>query len=56
VFDIARRDGKTQVRFTHAGLLPKQECYEDCAGAWSSLIKSNLRKLITIGERAKEEI
>jgi hypothetical protein len=56
VFDIVRRDGKTQVRFTHAGLLPAHECFEDCASAWSSLIKSNLRKLITLGERAREEI
>jgi hypothetical protein len=56
VFDIVKRDGKTQVRFTHAGLLPDHECFEDCSSAWSSLIKSNLRKLITLGERAKEEI
>lgn len=56
VFDITKREGKTQVRFTHAGLLPGYECYEDCASAWSSLVKHSLRKLITTGERAREEI
>src|SRR5687768_9006914 len=40
VFDIVKRGGKTQVRFTHAGLLPDHECFEDCSTAWSSLIKS----------------
>jgi hypothetical protein len=56
VFDIAKRDGKTQVRFTHAGLLQEHECYEDCASAWSSLVKHSLRKLIITGERAQGEI
>src|SRR5204863_2811749 len=27
VFDIEKSDGKTRIRFTHAGLLPDHECY-----------------------------
>ena len=29
-FEIAEKDGKTQVRFTHSGLIPEIECYRDC--------------------------
>lgn len=50
VFDISRKDGKTEVRFTHIGLVPKFECYGDCSGAWSTLINSNLRNLIASGK------
>jgi uncharacterized protein YndB with AHSA1/START domain len=50
VFEIARKGGKTELRFTHAGLVPAFECYGGCSGAWGSLIETNLRKLITTGK------
>ena len=50
VFDIAQKDGKTEVRFTHIGLVPRFECYGDCSGAWGELITGNLRGLITTGK------
>ena len=50
VFDISRRGGKTEVRFTHVGLVPRFQCYGDCSGAWGTLISDNLRKLITTGK------
>lgn len=49
VFEIGRRDGKTELRFTHVGLVPAIECYRDCSGAWASLINRSLRALITTG-------
>jgi hypothetical protein len=49
VFDITRRGGKTELRFTHVGLVPEFECYRDCSSGWSALIDGNLRKLITTG-------
>jgi activator of Hsp90 ATPase-like protein len=50
VFDISQKDGKTEVRFTHVGLVPRFECYGDCSGAWSTLVNTNLQKLITTGK------
>ena len=46
VFDISEHDGKTEVRFTHAGLVPQIECYGSCSNAWGMLINGNLRQLI----------
>jgi len=50
VFDISEKDGKTEVRFTHVGLVPQYECYGGCSNAWGSLITGNLHNLITTGK------
>jgi len=49
VFDISRKGGKTEVRFTHKGLVKAFECYDTCSNAWGALITGNLRGLITTG-------
>jgi len=35
VFEIAEKGDKTEVRFTHVGLVPGIECYDGCSGAWA---------------------
>jgi hypothetical protein len=50
VFDIAKKGDKTELRFTHFGLVPAFECYGGCSGAWGALVDGNLRKLITTGK------
>jgi hypothetical protein len=50
VFEIARKEGKTEVRFTHVGLVPAFECYGGCSGAWGFYIDDSLRKLIATGK------
>ena len=50
VFDIAKRDYKTELRFTHVGLVPAYECYNNCSNAWDLLVTGNLRNLITTGK------
>jgi uncharacterized protein YndB with AHSA1/START domain len=50
VFDIAKKDGKTELRFTHVGLVPRIECYGQCAGAWGFYINESLRGLIETGK------
>ncbi len=48
-FDISEKDGETQVRFEHIGLVPAYECYNDCADAWGMFINGSLRNLIATG-------
>ena len=50
VFEIARKGGKTELRFTHVGLVPACQCYRDCAGAWGFYVNDSLRGLITTGK------
>jgi hypothetical protein len=49
VFDIARAGDHTEVTFTHVGLTPDVECYDQCSPAWSFYIADSLRRLITTG-------
>jgi len=50
VFEISEKVGKTEVRFTYAGLVPKIECYGSCSSAWGLLVNGNSRKLIATGK------
>jgi Activator of Hsp90 ATPase homolog 1-like protein len=49
-FEISKQDNKTQLRFTHLGLVPQYECYEVCRDAWSNYIHNSLRSLISTGK------
>lgn len=49
-FDVSEKDHKTEVRFTHHGLVPESECYDDCSNAWGSYINGSLKSLITTGK------
>ena len=53
-FKIAEKDGKTQIRFTHVGLVPKVECYDACVKGWSQYINGSLFKLLTEGKGMPE--
>jgi|SRR5688500_17812284 len=50
VFEITKKDNKTEVRFTHEGLVPDYECYNVCFDAWTAYIQNSLKKLITTGK------
>ena len=49
VFDIAKKGDKTELRFTHVGLVPALECYGACSDGWSFYVKDSLRELIQTG-------
>jgi hypothetical protein len=53
IFEIYGINNKTQLRFTHQGLVPKIECYGDCSNAWGQLIQQSLFSLITTGKGKK---
>lgn len=50
VFEISKVGDKTQVTFSHLGLVPEYECYEVCRDAWTSYIQGSLKNLITTGK------
>lgn len=50
IFDISKKGDKTEVCFTHVGLVPESECYDACSNAWGSYINGCLRSLITSGK------
>jgi hypothetical protein len=50
IFELSEKDNKTQVRFTHQGLVPEYECFDICKNAWSQYIQQSLYNLITTGK------
>lgn len=49
-FEISKKNDKTQVRFTHQGLVPQQECFDSCSNAWTDIVNQSLRSLIVTGK------
>jgi hypothetical protein len=49
-FEISRRGDKTQLVFTHIGLVPEYECYEACNQGWTHYIQNSLKSLIETGK------
>jgi hypothetical protein len=49
-FEIAKKGSKTQIRFTHLGLIPTCECYGDCSNGWKDYISHSLLNLIATGK------
>jgi hypothetical protein len=53
VFEIKPTGDKTELHFTHIGLVPEFECYNDCKGGWTALIQKSLTSLLKTGKGAK---
>jgi hypothetical protein len=49
IFEIARKGDKTEITFTHVGLVPEFECYDACSDGWRTYINGSLKDLITTG-------
>jgi len=49
-FEISEKDNKTEIRFTHHGLVPEFECYDICNTAWTHYIQQSLKDLIATGK------
>jgi hypothetical protein len=59
IFDIAAVGDRTELRFTHEGLVPEDECYQLCESEWTKYITKSLHGLITTGKgspNAKDDL
>jgi len=45
VFVILEKENETQVTFTHEGLEPEIECYDECSNAWTQYLYNLHEKL-----------
>lgn len=50
VFEISELGGRCQLKFTHVGLVPEIECFQDCRSGWTQFLKNSLLDLIQKGE------
>ena len=50
IFETRQKDKKTEVTFTHEGLVPNLECFDICSNAWSQYVQQSLYNLITTGK------
>jgi len=55
-FEITEKDGKTELLFSHIGLVPEIECFDSCSSAWTQLIREGLFSLITTGKSEKIDL
>jgi hypothetical protein len=49
IFELSEHGDKTEIKFTHEGLVPEYECYNVCNDAWNGYIKKSLYNLINTG-------
>ena len=49
-FELSEKDGATELRFTHDGLLPSYECFDVCRDAWTFYVGDSLRSLSATGK------
>lgn len=49
-FEITEKNGKTELTFTHVGLVSDYECFEICRDSWTNYIQKSLKNLIETGK------
>ncbi len=54
VFETSEMKDSTQINFTHVGLVPGVECYDDCEVGWNGHITNSLVKFINEGKGMPE--
>ena len=50
VFELASEPGGTKIDFTHKGLVPQVECYDQCVKGWDQYVKGSLVGLLNEGK------
>lgn len=54
VFEISGKKNETQLDFTHVGLVPGAECYDDCETGWTGHVTLSLARFINEGKGTPE--
>ena len=50
VFEICEDNNAIQIDFTHSGLIPSFECYEDCKAGWTEHVTESLLMFMNEGK------
>jgi len=50
IFEMTAAGELTKIQFTHVGLTPQVECYDNCVKGWDQYAKESLTKLINEGQ------
>ena len=50
VFEISAEGDSARIQFTHIGLVPEVECYDNCVKGWDQYIKDSMARLINEGK------
>ena len=48
-FEISGKGDKTEILFTHVGLVPAIECFDDCSNGWRYYLELSLLPFISSG-------
>lgn len=56
IFEISQDKNKTKIQFTHEGLVPTIECYDDCYNGWNYYLKESLVPFINTGKGQPTEV
>jgi uncharacterized protein YndB with AHSA1/START domain len=50
IFEIMPKGDQTEIQFTHKGLTPELECFDNCSAGWEFYVIKSLKNLLTQGE------
>ncbi len=58
VFELTKKGERTEVRFTHVGLVKEVECFEMCSKGWNFYVGKSLLALLEtgVGTPDREEV
>jgi hypothetical protein len=54
VFELSSENNKSKIDFTHVGLVPGVECYNDCEAGWNGHVTLSLANFINEGKGQPE--
>ena len=55
IWEFSAGKDSTQIDFTHVGLIPEMECYDDCKPGWDFYLNESLSKLLNEGRGLPNE-